>query len=127
MTDVYSEKEAEEEEMEEGVFVNPEEDEEDARLFGGGLSSQQEQIAQILDRDQSDQATSGSQAATLRKQIVRFERAVTKNQQLRVKFAHDPHKCVAMAAFGCQASANHAWIFAGTLNLKPIWMERSQL
>lgn len=77
---------------EEGEFVNPDEEAEDARFFGGGLSGQQEQIVQILDRDEAQLGTSSSQISMLRKNLARFERTINRNQQLRIKFADDPHK-----------------------------------
>lgn len=80
---------------EEGEYINPEEEEEDARFFGGGLSGQQEQIVQILDRDESSSAAAPmSQVQSVRKQLAKLERTISTNQQLRIKYADDPHKCV---------------------------------
>ncbi|CDW98926.1 hypothetical protein [Sporisorium scitamineum] len=71
-------------------------DQEDGRFFGGGLTAEQKQILDIMD--------SGEQAATdpssvndlpvLRKQLLRFERAINKNAEMRVKHASDPARFI---------------------------------
>lgn len=74
-------------------FVAVEEDQDD-RFFGGGLSEEQIQAMNFLDsRDQ--EVVGPVQAldkAGLRKIAAQFERASTKNQQMRTRYADDPIK-----------------------------------
>jgi Catenin-beta-like, Arm-motif containing nuclear len=37
-----------------------------------------------------------SELSDLRKQLVRFEKAINRNQEMRMKYASDPKKCVAV-------------------------------
>ena len=76
-------------------------DQEDTRVFGGGLTDEQKQILDIIDSaDTSSTAfapTSTSSAhdvPSLRKQLLRFERAINKNAEMRVKHASDPTRFI---------------------------------
>ncbi|KAN0060959.1 hypothetical protein ACQY0O_006693 [Thecaphora frezii] len=74
------------------------EDDEGGRFFGGGLSDQQKKILEIMNRDGDggDQSTVKPEVelANTRKQLLRFERAINKNQEMRVKFSDDPAKFI---------------------------------
>lgn len=81
------------------------EDDEGGRFFGGGLTTQQKRILELMsDADTSQQVGSGGGAddgqsleqelKALRKQLLRLERAINKNQEMRVKYADDPQRLV---------------------------------
>ncbi|EPQ28348.1 uncharacterized protein PFL1_04175 [Pseudozyma flocculosa PF-1] len=75
-----------------------EEDDEGGRFFGGGLSDQQKRILEIMNRgaDDDEQRTLKPEVelANTRKQLLRFERAINKNQEMRVRFSDDPTKFI---------------------------------
>ncbi|SJX61351.1 uncharacterized protein SRS1_10343 [Sporisorium reilianum f. sp. reilianum] len=83
-------------EVEETHFFS-DDDQEDGRFFGGGLTAEQQQILDIMDSGDptpANQTTSVTDLPALRKQLLRFERAITKNAEMRVKHAHDPARFI---------------------------------
>ncbi|KAF9354992.1 hypothetical protein BGX34_010705 [Mortierella sp. NVP85] len=72
----------------EGI-ANPEEDEED-RFFGDGLTSDQKDILDYVDDIDPEEETFDLSA--VRKMILKFEKAINKNQEMRVKYPDDPQK-----------------------------------
>ncbi|KAK3847000.1 MAG: Catenin-beta-like protein [Linnemannia gamsii] len=73
----------------EGV-ANPEEEEEDDRFFGDGLTSDQKDILDYV--DDLDPEEERFDLSAVRKMILKFEKAINKNQEMRVKYADDPAK-----------------------------------
>ncbi|KAE8227347.1 hypothetical protein CF319_g166 [Tilletia indica] len=74
-----------------------EEDDEGGRFFGGGLTAQQKRILEIMNGgdDYGDKRTTAAEdLANVRKQLLKFERAINKNQEMRVKFPDDPRKFI---------------------------------
>ncbi|KAE8215710.1 hypothetical protein CF327_g1064 [Tilletia walkeri] len=74
-----------------------EEDDEGGRFFGGGLTAQQKRILEIMnggDDDGDKRTTAAEDLANVRKQLLKFERAINKNQEMRVKFPDDPRKFI---------------------------------
>ncbi|GJJ68235.1 beta-catenin-like protein 1 [Entomortierella parvispora] len=84
---------ADDEDMEgerfEGV-ANPEEEEEDDRFFGDGLTSDQKDILDYVDDIDPDEEK--FDIGAVRKMILKFEKAINKNQEMRVKYPDDPSK-----------------------------------
>ncbi|PWN32567.1 DUF1716-domain-containing protein [Meira miltonrushii] len=78
------------------------EDDEGGRFFGGGLTSQQKRILELMNganANQNDEILKPDQELrTLRKNILRLERSITKNQEMRVKYPDDPQKFLASEA-----------------------------
>ncbi|GJN88169.1 hypothetical protein Rhopal_001134-T1 [Rhodotorula paludigena] len=72
------------------------EEDEDGRFFGGGLSSMQKQVLNIMDRDDGEQQLLGEDLTpqSVRKQLLALEKAVNKNRDLRTRFPTDPEKFV---------------------------------
>lgn len=76
------------------------EDDDGGRFFGGGLTIQQKRILEIMnastgieDQTERDSAPKAEeQLKSFRKTLVRLERAINKNQEMRTKFANDPSK-----------------------------------
>lgn len=72
------------------------EDDEGGRFFGGGLTSQQKRILELMNGTNANQndeiAKPDQELKTLRKNILRLERSITKNQEMRVKYPDDPQK-----------------------------------
>ncbi|TKY84863.1 hypothetical protein EX895_005943 [Sporisorium graminicola] len=71
-------------------------DQEDGRFFGGGLTAEQQQILDIMDSGEqasSDPSTVNDLPA-LRKQLLRFERSINKNAEMRVKHAQEPARFI---------------------------------
>ncbi|KAG0204387.1 hypothetical protein BGX28_003639 [Mortierella sp. GBA30] len=73
----------------EGI-ANPEEEEEDDRFFGDGLTSDQKDILDYV--DDIDPEEERFDIGAVRKMILKFERAINKNQEMRVKYPDDPAK-----------------------------------
>lgn len=78
------------------TYFFSDDDQEDGRFFGGGLTAEQQQILDIMDSNHpadssiSTDPSTTLDLASLRKQLVRFERAINKNAEMRVKYASDP-------------------------------------
>ncbi|KAG9065104.1 hypothetical protein KI688_002425 [Linnemannia hyalina] len=72
----------------EGV-ANPEEDEDD-RFFGDGLTSDQKDILDYV--DEIDPEEERFDLSAVRKMILKFEKSINKNQEMRVKYPDDPTK-----------------------------------
>ncbi|KAG9299218.1 hypothetical protein G9A89_013866 [Geosiphon pyriformis] len=68
-----------------------EEEEEDGRFYGGGLTEEQKKILDFVDQAEVDE-TENLDAPSIRKMILKFEKAITKNQELRVKYPDQPAK-----------------------------------
>ncbi|WFD22352.1 hypothetical protein MEQU1_001022 [Malassezia equina] len=73
-------------------------DQEGGRLFGGGLTDEQERILNIMNRDATDGVESGGRAADdvaeARHLLVQLERAIEKNQAMRLKYPDDPRRFI---------------------------------
>ncbi|KAF9095892.1 hypothetical protein BGX23_012438 [Mortierella sp. AD031] len=86
----------EEDEDEDGVrnrfegVANPEEEDEDDRFFGDGLTSDQKDILDYV--DDIDPEEERFDLSAVRKMILKFEKAINKNQEMRVKYPDDPAK-----------------------------------
>jgi beta-catenin-like protein 1 len=75
------------------------EDDDGGRFFGGGLTSQQKRILEIMNSsngadDERDEAApkAEEQVKSFRRSLLRLERAINKNQEMRVRFSDDPSK-----------------------------------
>ncbi|KAG0059272.1 hypothetical protein BGZ89_000534 [Linnemannia elongata] len=73
----------------EGV-ANPEEEDEDDRFFGDGLTSDQKDFLDYV--DDIDPEEERFDLSAVRKMILKFEKAINKNQEMRVKYPDDPTK-----------------------------------
>ncbi|KAK0537868.1 hypothetical protein OC842_001468 [Tilletia horrida] len=74
-----------------------EEDDEGGRFFGGGLTDQQKRILEIMNgagEDGEKKTSAAEDLASTRKTLLKFERAINKNQEMRVKFPDDPRKFI---------------------------------
>ncbi|CAM0140299.1 hypothetical protein VKS41_002344 [Umbelopsis sp. WA50703] len=73
-------------------YDNGEADEEEGgRFYGGGLSDEQRRMLELVDEIDADE-TEALDAATVKKYILRFEKAINKNQEQRVKYPDNPEK-----------------------------------
>ncbi|KAK4050026.1 hypothetical protein OIO90_005216 [Microbotryomycetes sp. JL221] len=81
-----------------------EEEDQDGRFFGGGLSTVQKQVLNLMDGDDPEH-TNGESSTTLqepteltpstvKKQVLTFEKSIDENRKLRTKFSEDPTKFV---------------------------------
>ncbi|KAG6828403.1 hypothetical protein H0H92_008145 [Tricholoma furcatifolium] len=73
------------------------EEDEDGRFFGGGLTSEQKEILSIFERAGGDGVQDDSEELSItaiRRMLLRFERAMNKNQDLRSKYPDDPTKFI---------------------------------
>ncbi|GAA6041742.1 hypothetical protein JCM8097_008308 [Rhodosporidiobolus ruineniae] len=80
------------------------EEDEDGRFYGGGLSSVQKQVLNIMERNPAEGAEDGGVPEQLpgedltpqsvRKQLLNLEKAVNKNRDLRTRFPTEPEKFV---------------------------------
>ncbi|KAF9931991.1 hypothetical protein FBU30_009170 [Linnemannia zychae] len=71
-------------------IANPEEEYEDDRFFGDGLTSDQKDILDYV--DDIDPEEERFDLSAVRKMILKFEKAINKNQEMRVKYPDDPAK-----------------------------------
>lgn len=84
-------------EAEDDTYFFSDDDQEDGRFFGGGLTAEQKQILDIMDSDPNSTTTdpsSTSDLPSLRKQLLRFERAINKNAEMRTKYSSDPTRFI---------------------------------
>ncbi|KAH7887699.1 Catenin-beta-like protein [Phlebopus sp. FC_14] len=73
------------------------EEDEEGRFFGGGLTSEQKQILSIFESAEGEGAQDEPEEVTIasiRRTLLRFERAVNKNQDQRSKHPDDPAKFI---------------------------------
>ncbi len=77
---------------EDETYFFSDDDQEDGRFFGGGLTAEQQQILDIMDKGDPSSSTPSSvhDLPSLRKQLLRFERAINRNAEMRVKHADNP-------------------------------------
>ncbi|GAA5882380.1 hypothetical protein JCM16303_004097 [Sporobolomyces ruberrimus] len=80
-----------------------EEEDEDGRFFGGGLSSVQKQVLNIMDHNNPQGEDEGGASEipgqeltsqSVKKMLLNLEKIVNKNRDLRTKFPSDPEKFV---------------------------------
>ncbi|WVN86043.1 uncharacterized protein L203_101201 [Cryptococcus depauperatus CBS 7841] len=67
---------------------------EEGRFFGGGLNVEQEQILDIFDKAGPEEGSSALDLPSLRRQLAKFERTVTKNAEQRGKWPDDPSRFI---------------------------------
>ncbi|EMR10899.1 hypothetical protein PNEG_01045 [Pneumocystis murina B123] len=74
--------------------------EEDERFFGGGLTKGQEDILDFIDENDKNEAIEQEKidASSLKKMVLKLERAITKNQELRMKYSENPEKFLSSEA-----------------------------
>ncbi|KDQ14244.1 hypothetical protein BOTBODRAFT_145829 [Botryobasidium botryosum FD-172 SS1] len=73
------------------------EEDEDGRFFGGGLTDEQKKILNIFDSSGAEGAQDDPEEmniTSIRRLLLRFERAVSKNQDQRSKYPNDPTKFI---------------------------------
>ncbi|KAF8076448.1 Catenin-beta-like protein [Lyophyllum atratum] len=73
------------------------EEDDEGRFFGGGLTSEQKDILKIFEDAAGEGAQEDSEDLSItliRRMLLRFERAVNKNQDLRSKYPDDPTKFI---------------------------------
>ncbi|KAE9572796.1 hypothetical protein CGMCC3_g11130 [Colletotrichum fructicola] len=77
-----------------GPEMPPDEDDE-GRFFGGGITKQESEILDYVDgRSENSAASEKIDAAWVRKAALNFEKRITKNAELRAKFANEPQKFI---------------------------------
>ncbi|KAF3807518.1 Beta-catenin-like protein 1-like [Colletotrichum gloeosporioides] len=77
-----------------GPEMPPDEDDE-GRFFGGGITKKESEILDYVDGRGENSATSEKiDAAWVRKAALNFEKRITKNAELRAKFANEPQKFI---------------------------------
>ncbi|KAF6802177.1 duf1716 domain-containing protein [Colletotrichum musicola] len=76
-----------------GPEMSPDDDE--GRFFGGGITHRESEILDYVDdRGEALTASEKIDGAWLRKTSLNFEKRITKNAELRAKFAGDPRKFI---------------------------------
>ncbi|KAK1236628.1 hypothetical protein PQX77_000180 [Marasmius sp. AFHP31] len=72
------------------------EEDDEGRFFGGGLTTEQKEILNIFDNASGDtqQPSEELSITGIRKTLLKFERAVNKNQDQRSKYPDDPSKFI---------------------------------
>ncbi|EHY56449.1 hypothetical protein HRR83_002468 [Exophiala dermatitidis] len=80
-----------------GVEDEPGDDEE-GRFFGGGVSKQERELIDYIDKNDDGDAEEKFDSAWLRRTAINFERKINKNAELRAKYENDPMKFVGSEA-----------------------------
>jgi beta-catenin-like protein 1 len=73
------------------------EEDEEGRFYGGGLTSEQKQILSIFESAEGEGTTEdpeGISITSIRRTLLKFERAANKNQDQRSKYPDDPSKFI---------------------------------
>jgi beta-catenin-like protein 1 len=68
-------------------------DEEDGRFYGGGVSKMQQEIFNVVDQLDQDETTT-LDASTVKRMVLKFEKAINKNQEQRMRYPGQPIKFV---------------------------------
>ncbi|KAH8813023.1 Catenin-beta-like protein [Xylogone sp. PMI_703] len=68
------------------------EDDEEGRFFGGGITKEESEILDYMDTQEGELAPEKIDSAWLRRTALNFEKRITKNAELRAKFEDDPQK-----------------------------------
>ncbi|KAG0022820.1 hypothetical protein BGZ81_008371 [Podila clonocystis] len=79
-----------EDQEEDGAGMDFADEEVDDRFFGDGLTSDQKDILDYVDEINPEEEI--FDLGAVRKMILKFERSINKNQEMRVKYADDPAK-----------------------------------
>ncbi|CAG8537622.1 13610_t:CDS:10 [Ambispora leptoticha] len=86
--------EVEEREYYKDYYEENVDEEEGGRFYGGGLTEEQLEILDYVDQVEikNEKTAETLDVSGVRKMILKFEKAIIKNQELRVKFPDDPQK-----------------------------------
>ncbi|EXJ87345.1 hypothetical protein A1O3_04304 [Capronia epimyces CBS 606.96] len=90
--------------VEAGPTLPPEEvedepgDDEEGRFFGGGVTKQEREVIDFIDKNDDGDADEKFDSAWLRRTAINFERKINKNAELRAKYESDPIKFVGSEA-----------------------------
>ena len=68
------------------------EDDEEGRFFGGGVSRRQEEILDYMDKEGDDAGPERIDAAWMRKTALGFEKRISRNAEMRGKWEDQPEK-----------------------------------
>ncbi|OCT49558.1 hypothetical protein CLCR_06902 [Cladophialophora carrionii] len=73
-------------------------DDEEGRFFGGGVTKQEREVIDYIDKNESGEVEEKIDSAWLRRTAINFERKINKNAELRAKYEGDPMKFVGSEA-----------------------------
>ncbi|ORZ19583.1 Catenin-beta-like protein [Absidia repens] len=69
---------------------------EEGRFFGGGLTDEQSKLLELVDQfdqdDDDNDQNDGITVTAVKRMILKFEKAINKNQELRMRYSDDPTK-----------------------------------
>ncbi|KAJ0295436.1 hypothetical protein COL5a_007597 [Colletotrichum fioriniae] len=73
----------------------PPDDDDEGRFFGGGITKQESEILDFVDdHGEKSSAPEKIDAGWVRKTALNFEKRITRNAELRARFADEPHKFI---------------------------------
>ncbi|KAK1526256.1 uncharacterized protein CCOS01_08674 [Colletotrichum costaricense] len=73
----------------------PPDDDDEGRFFGGGITKQESEILDFVDgHGEESSAPEKIDAGWVRKTALNFEKRITRNAELRARFADEPHKFI---------------------------------
>lgn len=106
-------------------------DEEGGRFFGGGLTDEQQRILEIMNRDTTDGAESSApttnEVAETRQLLTQLERAMEKNQEMRLKYPDDPRRFVESEAQLDSALRALVLLTTNASTLYPIFIQQGSV
>ena len=101
---VQDEQSEDEDDVEAGPTLPPEDvededgDDEDGRFFGGGVTKQEREVIDYIDKNETGEVEEKIDATWLRRTAITFERKINKNAELRAKYENEPMKFVGSEA-----------------------------
>ena len=73
---------------------NDDNEDEDGRFFGGGLTDQQKEILDVFDKAERNVNEINLTPQNIRKQLMKFDKCIRKNVELRGKYPDDPNSFI---------------------------------
>ncbi|KIX08049.1 uncharacterized protein Z518_02704 [Rhinocladiella mackenziei CBS 650.93] len=73
-------------------------DDEEGRFFGGGVTKQEREVIEYIEKNEGGEAEEKIDSTWLRRTAINFERKINKNAELRAKYESDPMKFVGSEA-----------------------------
>lgn len=73
-------------------------DDEEGRFFGGGVTQQEREVIDYIDKNEGEDVDEKIDTAWLRRTALNFERKINKNAELRAKYESEPVKFVGSEA-----------------------------
>lgn len=95
---VATDPEADDQEFGPSMPLEDEDDDDEGRFFGGGITQKESEILEYVDELDEGKKEEKIDIVWLRKTVLNFEKRITKNAELRAKFESEPQKFISSEA-----------------------------